>query len=265
MTYRARNIVIAVALAALAAALTLFYVSGYKESVEKGASNVPVFVARADIPAGTPGSEVAAQLRTIEVARRNVVPGAIADRNRITSQITTDPIYAGEQISSRRFRPVTEAGVRAELKGNQRVYQIAGDSNQLLVGTLKSGDRVDVVATIKFQIRQLTGQNDEQSGDIDRVASRVVLRDLRVLKVSGEAVAAKVTGAGDAGWVQLAVTDSQAQKLQFVTTTDDASSWSLQLRPVVDATDSPESVETIESVLGDGLKPRQILQLAGGR
>jgi hypothetical protein len=34
---------------------------------------------------------------------------------------------------------------------------------------------------------------------------------------------------------------------------------------VIDAADSPESVETIESVLGDGLKDRQYRQLYAGK
>ena len=37
------------------------------------------------------------------------------------------------------------------------------------------------------------------------------------------------------------------------------------VRPVVDAADSPESVETIESVLGDGLGARQFRQLYAGK
>ena len=40
--------------------------------------------------------------------------------------------------------------------------------------------------------------------------------------------------------------------------------WSLQLRPKVRPKDSPESVETVESVLGDGLKLGQKAQLTGG-
>lgn len=258
MTYRVRNIVIAVGLAALAAALTSFYVSGYKKSVQKDESNVRVFVASIDIPAGTSGAKAASLLKPVEVARRNLVPGAISDRSQIGDRITSDAIYAGEQVSARRFQPVQQVGVRAELTGNQRAFQIAGDRNQLLEGTVKAGDRVDVVASIKYQVKQLAGMVGEDVPDVDRVASRVVLRDLRVLKVSDPAAAN--VGAGPGGWVQVAVTDSQAQKLFYVTKNGD---WSLQLRPVLDATDSPESVETIESVLGDGLKPRQYLQLAG--
>src|SRR4051812_19295160 len=142
MTYRARNIVIAVGLAALAAALTSIYVSGYKKSVQKDASNVRVFVARADIPTGTPAAKAASMLTPVEIARRNVVPGAISNRTQLDG-LSSETIYKGEQATTLRFRPVAQVGVRADLKGNQRAYQLAGDSNQLLVGTLKPGDRVD--------------------------------------------------------------------------------------------------------------------------
>lgn len=261
MTYRVRNIVIAVGLAALAAALTSVYVSSYKRSVQKDENNVRVFVATKDIPAGTSGTKAASLLKPVEVARRNIVPGAVSSRDQVRDLVATDAIYAGEQVSARRFRPVQEVGVRAELKGNMRVFQIAGDPNQLLAGTLKGQDRVDVVASVKYQVRQIAGSSsDERTADIDRIATRVVLRDLRVLKVSGDAPGRAASASGETAWIQLAVSDSQAQKLFYIYKNHD---WSLQLRPVVDATDSPESVETIESVLGDGLKPRQFLQLTG--
>ena len=46
MTYRVRNIVIAVALALVAAMMTSFYVTNYQRNVEKDAKNVEVFVAK---------------------------------------------------------------------------------------------------------------------------------------------------------------------------------------------------------------------------
>jgi hypothetical protein len=46
MTYRVRNIVIAVALAAVAALLTSFYVTSYKRHVQRGEDHVTVLVAK---------------------------------------------------------------------------------------------------------------------------------------------------------------------------------------------------------------------------
>jgi hypothetical protein len=53
MTYRVKNITIAVALALVAALLTSFYVTNYQRNVRADESNVTVYVAARDIPAGT--------------------------------------------------------------------------------------------------------------------------------------------------------------------------------------------------------------------
>jgi Flp pilus assembly protein CpaB len=261
MTYRLRNIVLAVVLATFAALLTSFYVSNYKRSVQSDEKNVTVFVAKRDIPAGTSGAEAAGMLEPAEVAKRTVVPGAISSQDQVRDLVATDAIYAGEQVSARRFRPVSQGGIRAELKGNLRAVQIAGDANQVLAGTLKRGDHVDVLASIKYKVADIRRGAAGSTADRDRVAARVILRDLLVLSAPGS------PGRGadlnlDRASVQLALTDSQAQKLFYAYRNGD---WALQLRPVVDSADSPESVETIESVLGDGLRPKQFLQLYGGR
>src|SRR6266545_3397250 len=109
MTYRVRNILIAVGLAAVAGMLTLFYVTSYKHR-----QNVTVLVASKDIPAGTLGSQIVAGkwLTTEQVARKAVVPGPITDKAQIANKIATQGIYQGEQITTRRFGPITEAGIR---------------------------------------------------------------------------------------------------------------------------------------------------------
>ena len=134
MTYRVRNIMIAVGLAAVAGMLTLFYVTSYKHRVDRGRQNVTVLVASKDIPAGTLGSQIVAghMLSTRQVARKAVVPGLITDNKQIASQIATQAIYQGEQVTARRFGPITEAGIRTQLRGTYRAMQVAGDSNQLL-------------------------------------------------------------------------------------------------------------------------------------
>jgi hypothetical protein len=58
--------------------------------------------------------------------------------------------------------------------------------------------------------------------------------------------------------VLLALTDAQAQKFFFVMKNGD---WTLELRPTKDPADSPESIDTVATVLGDGLSRAQINQL----
>jgi Flp pilus assembly protein CpaB len=265
MTYRVRNIGIAVALAAVAALFTSFYVTNYKRNVQHGEESVTVFVASRDIPAGTPGSRLGSMITENEVVRRSVAPGAVSSLDQVRELIAASPVYAGEQITTRRFRPVQERGVRAQISGNVRAIDVPGEQHQLLAGTLVTGDRVDVVASLKYKLADVSPQSAQTGnrGDIERVATRVVLRDLLVLRAPTQPdLGGRLTSRNEAFSVLLAVTDSQAQKLFFVLKNGE---WSLQLRPVTDAADSPGSVETLESVMGDGLRQRQLQQLVYGR
>jgi Flp pilus assembly protein CpaB len=239
MTYRIRNIAVAVGLALVAMMLTLLYVSSYKRSVESGVSSVKVYVASRDVPAGSAGSDLVAHgdLKLSDVPKNSVVPGAISTPDQIDKLVLSGPLYAGEQVTMRRFTDVAADGVRAELKGTMRAVQVAGNPNQLLSGTLETGDRVDLVASIRT------------SPDKDVRATRIVLRDVQVIGVPSDSVTAAV--AADQKSVILAVTDTQVQRLFYVVQNAD---WSLELRPVIDPADSADRIETMDSVVGKGLR-----------
>src|SRR5947207_1420048 len=170
MNYRAKNIGIAVALAALAAILTSVYVVNYKRHVQHGEGKVTVLVAAHDIPSGTSGADIIDQhmLRKETVPRKAVVAGAISSPDQLSQYIATEDVFQGEQVSTRRFAPPREQGIRAQIKGTQRAYQLEGDSHQLLAGTLKAGDHVDVVAT--WGIKN-PGQNNSDDAIVSRVAA----------------------------------------------------------------------------------------------
>jgi Flp pilus assembly protein CpaB len=263
MTYRVRNIGIAVALAAVAALLTSFYVTNYKRHVQRGEDHVTVLVAKHDIPAGTAGSDVAGDLTATSVPRRSVVPGAISSPDEVKDKVVSQTVFAGEQITTNRFTSVAQTGVEGQLKGTMRAFQIQGDGNQTLAGTLKDGDHIDVVATFNYKWVDFHGGRSQASDTL--TASRVVLRDIKVLRApSGPAVGSKLTGGVDQKFpVLLAVTDSQAQKLLFITGNSSSSGgasvawWSLELRPVVHAADSPDHVDRVATILLDGLNPSQ--------
>jgi Flp pilus assembly protein CpaB len=239
MTYRIRNIGIAIALALTAALMTTFYVSNYKRNVQQGEANVKVWVAARDIPSGTTGAAVVKQnlLQQQDVARRTVVPGAISQPDQISRLVATQRVYAGEQVTLRRFGAATERGLRGKLTGTMRAIRIPGDSNQLLSGMLRPGDHVDVVANLTV------GQSDH--------ATRIVLRDVEVLEApQAPKVDERVNGAVDSAL--LAVRDTQVQRLFFVMKNAD---WSLELRPTTNVSDSKRDViETTSSVLSAGAR-----------
>ena len=253
MTYRVKNITIAVALALVAALLTSFYVTNYQRNVRKDETNVPVWVATRDIPAGTAGADLAAKgmLEKSEIVRRSVVPGAISNPAQVEKLVATQAIFQGEQVSARRFASPAEQGIRAKLTGVQRAIAVPGDQHQLLAGTLKDNDRIDVVASWEYP----------DGGQI--YYSRIILRDVLVLKApTGVGTSDKLASGTTSPYAaMLAVTDAQVQKLYWAMKNGE---WHFELRPPVDAADSPENVESSYSMVRDGVRETKLDEAMGG-
>jgi Flp pilus assembly protein CpaB len=249
MNYRAKNIGIAVALAALAAMLTSVYVVNYKRHVQHGEGKVTVLVAARDIPAGTSGADVVDQkmLKEQTVPRKAVVAGAISSPDQLSQYVATQDVFEGEQVSTRRFSPPQEQGIRAQIKGTQRAYQLAGDSHQLLAGTVQVGDHVDVVGTWS------AGSGPKAaSGSDGPIVSRVVLRNLLVLRAPAGGSSSAKLAAGSADSVQLRVTDSQSQKMLWIEKNSEDQGWHLELRPPSSSLDSSNTVQDSHTMLFDG-------------
>jgi Flp pilus assembly protein CpaB len=259
MNYRVKNIGIAVALAALAAILTSVYVVNYKRHVQHGEDSVTVLVAARDIPSGTSGADIIDQkmLKKETVPRKAVVAGAISSPDDLSQYIATQDVYEGEQVSTRRFAPPKEQGIRAQIKGTQRAYQLEGDAHQLLAGTLKAGDHVDVVGTW-----ETSPPNANPNGVVqDLTVSRVVVRDLLVLTPPDPAAAGSaVTSSQNTAFVQLRATDSQTQKILWIqkNSVDQGDGWHLALRPPNGSLDSSNTVQDRHTMQfdGPGRRPR---------
>jgi Flp pilus assembly protein CpaB len=236
---RLRNLLLPVALAVIAAALVGLYVVSYRDSVKEGAGLVKVLVASRDIPAGTAGSSVASggYLKTEMVPRRTVVPGSVVSGAPLTSQVVTDPIFKGEQITLRQFAPAEKGGIFAKFSGNERAIAVLGEPQQLLAGTLAAGDRVDVVATARYDVGHR------------RATTKVVLRNVLVLEAAEEASAEQVAN-NEKMSATLVMSDSQAQTMGWAMK---MSSWFLALRPTDGPRDSKQSLETLHSFLARGL------------
>jgi Flp pilus assembly protein CpaB len=162
-------------------------------------------------------------------------------------------VFEGEQVSTRRFAPPKEQGIRAQIKGTQRAYQLEGDPNQLLAGTLKAGDHIDVVGTWPAPTKD---QNAK-----DTLVARVVIRDLLVLTPADAAAASNaVTSTQKSAFVQLRLTDAQTQKLLWIqkNSVNNGEGWHLALRPPNGALDSPNTVQDAYTMQfdGPGRRPR---------
>ena len=242
--YRTRNIVIAAALAAAAVLLTVLYVSSARKHDKTQAQSVTVYVSTTELPARHGRHEDRRQPQDRDGLRASAMtPDAVTSPEQIQNLYTTEPIYAGEQLTLKRFAPpaASRASARSS-RGNQRAMQISGDTNQLLAGTLVPGDRVDVVANLKDP----KDQNDVQSF--------VALRGLLVLQTDKGQGGAKIDRSTiDDHAVILAVTDEQAQRLTTRRRTP-ARTGRSQLRPVKKPKDSAPSTATFTTVVNGGAK-----------
>lgn len=247
MTYRMRNILIAVALAGFAALLVTFYVSNYKKSVQHQQASVSVPVAAHDIPQGTLGSDVIARgwLTTKQIPRADVVPGAISSPSQIKNLVATQGTYVGEQITTARFGPLQQQGIAGQLTGTYRAVQLAGNANQVLSGILETGDSVDFEAVLTAQYAG-TGA----LGGTSLTFSRIVVRNLKVLQVQSGSSGGHIGGSSQSA-VLLRMTDAQSQKIALAYSKGDY--WTLELRPGLKSADSPNSVETAGTLLVDGI------------
>lgn len=250
MTYRVRNIAVAVGLALVAALLTTFYVANYKRHVQHSESTVPVWVAKRDIPAGTPGSMLVSHhwIAQAQVVQRTVAPGAIVNPDQVDRLLVTQPIYQGDQVTLRRFASQSELGIRVQLHGTLRAISITGTPEELLNGTLRTGDHVDVVANFKNNNTTFT---------------RDVARDLVVLSAQGAPVGAKVSSNENPSVILATNEVNQVQKVWFAV--QNATGWSLELRPPTNATDSPEDVETYPTIEMANVSAAERARMAGGR
>jgi Flp pilus assembly protein CpaB len=237
-------------------------VNNYQRHVRQNEAHTTVFVAALEIPAGTTAADALSKkmLKQKVITNTAVVPGSISSASQLAGTISNQTIYIGEQVTTNRFSDSAIAGIQGDLKGTMRAVQLQGDTNQLLAGTLRTGDHVDLVATFKYTTIEA------QASDI---ATRTVLRNILVLRPSiGSGASNLQSGVSGSGNVVLRLTDAQAQKLDFTINVanrdgDYNPTWRLTLRSPVTAQDSPESVTTIDSVLLDGLGAGQRARLLG--
>jgi pilus assembly protein CpaB len=235
ISYRVRNMIIAGALAVCAVALMLVYAShAKKHSTASAASDIQVFVATRDIPIGTTGAKLAGSgwLTTRKLPGDSVAAGAVTSPAQLANEVAIQPTYSGEQIVARRFGTTQQEGLLSDLKGTSRVMELPGDAHQLLAGTLKQGNRVDVVGNVQVP----------EGGQMH--STLVALRDLLVVKAPG----APSTGiSSDQNLsVELQLTGEQAQRLYWLQKNGD---WSLLLRPSTRAADKRTAPTTATGIV----------------
>lgn len=243
LSYRLRNVIIALVFAAIAVTITFAYAASYRRHVDSQGQSVSVLVASRDIPVGTPSASLVADgfARLASVPRSATVPSPVDDVSALHGLVVSQQIDAGEQISSRRFAAAAAPGVQADISGSLRAVEIAGTQEQVLAGTLETGEHVDFVASLAVP----------EGGQVH--LTRIIARDLLVLTGPSSPSSSRITSTGEASIpVLLAMTDDQAQAVEHVVS---FGNWSLMLRPVTHPANDPGTVDSSVSIIGGSAAP----------
>jgi Flp pilus assembly protein CpaB len=233
-SYRVRNLGVAAGLALAAVILVVAYLSNYKHHVQSGEAHITVYVASKPIPAGTPAADLLNShlIHKTTVLQRNLVPGFIDDPAKLSNLFVTRPLFTNEQVTLDSFGRANARGLQGQLAGTDRAIQVSGSAEQLLAGTLRTGDHVDVTATWGI------GPNS------DIKVSRTILRDILVVKAPEAGTKAAITssssGSNGPETAQLKLSDTAARELFWMMQNGE---WTLTLRSPVQASNGKDDYD----------------------
>ena len=240
LSTRGGTTAIAALSALLAAGLLVVFLNQYRDSVNDAQDVETVLVAKNLIEEGSPGDVVAEHtlFQTTTVKKDDLKDGAISDPSTLKGKVATTDIFPGEQLVASEFVGATP-GIHNRLRGFERAIAVPLDEAHGMIGNIRSGDHVDVLAGIGLQ--QGAAQNR-------RATLRFIARDALVLKAP-EKPAAGSAGGTSTKPVVLRVSDRKASEIAFAA--DIGKVW-IVARPKVGAkqTQSPPVTDLQSLILG---------------
>ena len=243
LSTRGGTTLVAVISALLAAGVLLIFLSQYRESVSAADDVSTVLVAKNLIEKGSPGDVVAedALFQTTTVKKDDLKDGAISDPSNLKGKIATTDVFPGEQLVAKEF-VAAAPGILNRLRGFDRAIAVPLDESHGMIGNIKGGDHVDVLAGIGLQ---------QGASENRRATLRVIMHDALVLKAPDKPSAGAGSGPSTKP-VILRVPDRKASEIAFAA--DIGKVW-LVARPKVGAKESKVPVTDIQSLaVGLGAK-----------
>lgn len=227
---------IAVGFTALAGILLLAFISQYKRNVQAGTLEQPALVADRLIPKGTAGSVIVNDglFKPASLQRDALKGGALASATALQGKVATRDIYPGEQLTAGDFAAGADP-LRGQLTGLQRAMDVPIDSAHGMIGELRAGDKVDVLAGFNAAAAN-TGRG--------RPELRTIATDILVLKAQ-DAPAKTATSSSDSK-LTVRMTADQAAQVAFAA--DNGKVWFI-LRPPAGAKDERPSAVTLDALL----------------
>jgi Flp pilus assembly protein CpaB len=223
--------------AVLAALVLAVFLSQYRDSVRGGTAPTTALVAGSLIPKGSSGDTVIDQqlFKPTALAEDQLVDDALLDTAALAGKVATRDIYPGQQIAAADFAAKADP-VRGQLTGDQRAISVPLDGAHGLIGEIRSGDRVDVMA----------GFNTRNSGDgTGSPVIKTLMQNVLILSVPEDADRSS-NRQGRTSNLTVRVTDRGAAQLAFAA--DNGKVWFV-LRPPAGASQQKPSTVELEGLL----------------
>jgi Flp pilus assembly protein CpaB len=240
MNQSVRNLVIALALAAVGIVLASSYLASQRKEIQRGAERVSVYYAKKDIPAGTPVKTLldGRYLETRKVERSALPAGPISKFTKdLEKQNVNSTVYAGEALTETMFEERSALNPADQIRGNERLFLTPVSAAGNVADLIQPGDHVDVFAYGK-------------EFDPDKwTTSWFVARNVLVVQTPASLAAEGASGdeeaekqeldlKGDPQPYLLQATDKVAQDIHFAVARADDGAVHLFLRPGDGAQDS---------------------------
>lgn len=215
---RVLAIVAAVLLTVFGVVVIITYVNAAERRAQENAGLVPILVAAEEIPAGTPGRDLAGLVAQREVPRSFVPEDAVIDIDELGRMVAVERILAGEPIVARQFgeRASVPRPGQAQLDEGREVITLTLEAQRALGGQIASGDLVGVIVSLQNASGDEEATTGEAtSGGRECGLTGMVLTRVEVTDVSGAADPETGEAGGGAVTVSLDVDQPDAERLAF--------------------------------------------------
>ena len=251
LSTRRGTLALAGAAALVAAGVLMLFLNSYKQTLDKNAEPVTVLVAREALPKGSSGDLIAKKglFEATGLKREQLEEGALTDPASMQGMVTTHDIVPGQQLTTADFAKPTDP-VMSKLAAGDRAITIPIDSAHGMIGNIRAGDHVDVLAGFQVQ---------PDGSARPRPVLRTLLQDVEVLKAPDAGKQQQTMGAGQTQNVVLRVPEKASTELAF--SSDNGKVW-IVLRPQAGADENPPSLVTLDRLLL-GMPPIPVDQFLG--
>ncbi len=253
-----RGLVISLVVAIVATFAQCQYVASREQALLYDSEPLTTLVATRDIPPKIRLDETMVKL--VEVPRKWQQPKALTKVDDVIGQITSVPIFTGEQVVATKLVTADDAGLAFYIPKGTRALALAVDVFNAVGGHVKAGNHVDILGSFDFgtgetsDLRTVTIMQDIQVLSVVDDIGTITARQVRTLPPDGVDAGPEDVPPGPSeslvsrATITVAVVPAEAQRLAMA---QELGNLTLILRSLYESEGTTELVPaTVQSTLG---------------